>query len=91
MVASHNSEVIDQDRRRLLSNAATGIAVAGIVSLFPPGLAGAEENSAIRPFRVNVPVVALIDLRRRITATRFLTGRRSIMDPRVCSSPRFAS
>jgi hypothetical protein len=36
MVASHNSEVINQDRHRLLSSAATGIAVAGIVSLFPP-------------------------------------------------------
>jgi hypothetical protein len=91
MVASHHSEVINQGRQRLLSSAATGIAVAGIVSLFPPGLAGAEENSAIRPIRVNVPVVALIDLRRRITATRFLTGRQSIMDPNVCSSPRFAS
>jgi hypothetical protein len=91
MVASHNTEVIDQDRHRLLSSAATGIADADIVSLFPPGPAGAKENSAIRPIRVNVPVVALVDLRRRITARRFLIWRRSIMDPKGCGSPRFAS
>ena len=33
--------------------------------------AAAETRSAIRPFRVNVPEAALVDLRTRITATRW--------------------
>jgi pimeloyl-ACP methyl ester carboxylesterase len=39
--------------------------------LLPEYAAAATENSAIRPFRINVPDDQLVDLRRRIVATRW--------------------
>jgi pimeloyl-ACP methyl ester carboxylesterase len=65
-----SSEQIDLDRRRLLGAAGLGIAAAGATSLFPTGPAAAAEDT-IRPFRVNVPEEQLLDLRRRIVATRW--------------------
>ena len=66
------SETIDLDRRRLLGTAATGIAVVGAVSLLPSKLTAAQAGDSVRPFRgVNVPEEALVDLRRRIVATRW--------------------
>ena len=65
------SEVIDQDRRQLLSTAAMGIAAAGVASLFPAYPAPAATGEEIRPFRINVPEEALVDLLRRINATRW--------------------
>jgi pimeloyl-ACP methyl ester carboxylesterase len=79
MLTLHNSDAIEVDRRRLLSNAAMAVAVAGTLSLFPPGLASAEENSAIRPFRVHFPEADLADLRRRINAAR-LPDRETVDD-----------
>src|SRR3954451_8097768 len=79
MLTSHNSEAIDQDRRRLLSNAAIGITVAGTTSLFPAGFTRAEANSDIRLFRVNFPEADLTDLRRRINAAR-LPDRETVDD-----------
>jgi pimeloyl-ACP methyl ester carboxylesterase len=65
------AEAVDHGRRRLLGTAAMGIAVAGAAGLFParPGVAAAGD--AIRPFRVEVPEEALVDLRRRLAATRW--------------------
>jgi pimeloyl-ACP methyl ester carboxylesterase len=69
------SEDIDQGRRRFLGTAAVTIgatsAAAGAFGLFPAQPAGAAEDAAIRPFRVNFPDEALGDLRRRIAATRW--------------------
>ena len=65
------SEVINEDRRQLLSTAAIGIAAAGAASLFPAYPAPAAKSDAIRPFRINVPEEDLVDLRRRIAATRW--------------------
>jgi pimeloyl-ACP methyl ester carboxylesterase len=65
------TEAIDHDRRRLLETAATGIAAAGVASMLRANPAAAAEGDAIRPFRVNVPEEALVDLRRRISATRW--------------------
>ena len=73
------SEVIDQDRRQLLSTAAMGIAAAGAASLFPMCPAPAATSDEIRPFRVNVPEDALVDLRRRINATRW-PDQETVMD-----------
>ena len=78
MPRSHTSEVIDQDRRWLLTGAAMGIAAAG-TSMFPAGRVRAEENADIRPFRVNVPEEQLVDLRRRIAATRW-SDRETVND-----------
>jgi pimeloyl-ACP methyl ester carboxylesterase len=71
MITTVTSEVIDQDRRRLLGMAAMGIAVAGAASLIPSRLAAAPAGETIRPFHVNIPEEQLIDLRRRINATRW--------------------
>jgi pimeloyl-ACP methyl ester carboxylesterase len=46
-------------------------AAAGAFSLLPAPIAAAGENDAIRPFRVDVPEEALVDLRRRVLATRW--------------------
>ena len=64
-------EEIDHDRRQLLSTAAMGIAAAGAASLFPAHLAPAATSDAVRPFRIHVPEADLIDLRRRLAATRW--------------------
>jgi pimeloyl-ACP methyl ester carboxylesterase len=71
MRARSGCEVINQDRRQLLSTAAMGIAAAGAASLFPAYPAPAATSDEIRPFRVNVPEEQLVDLRRRIAATRW--------------------
>jgi len=61
---------IELDRRRLLGTVATGIALAG-ASLLPIRPSFAAGGDAIRPFRVDVPEAALVDLRRRLAATRW--------------------
>src|SRR5262245_41054882 len=65
------AETINLDRRRLLSTAALGLAAASIASLSPLQQTAAYASDAIRPFRVNVPEEQLVDLRRRIAATRW--------------------
>jgi len=64
------SEIINPDRRQLLSTAAMGIAAAGAASLFHADPAAAASD-AIRPFRIQVPEEELVDLRRRLAATRW--------------------
>jgi pimeloyl-ACP methyl ester carboxylesterase len=73
------SEDINKDRRRLLGTAAMSIAVAGVASLLPAHLATAAQGDAIRPFRINVPEEQLVELRRRIAATRW-PDRETVMD-----------
>jgi pimeloyl-ACP methyl ester carboxylesterase len=73
------SENINEDRRRLLSTAAMSIAVAGTASLLPARLAAAAQGDVIRPFRFNAPEEQLVDLRRRIAATRW-PDRETVMD-----------
>jgi pimeloyl-ACP methyl ester carboxylesterase len=65
------SEDIDHYRRRLLATASMGIAVAVAANLLPSRLAAAPSGDAIRPFRVDVPEEQLVDLRRRLMATRW--------------------
>jgi pimeloyl-ACP methyl ester carboxylesterase len=69
------SEDIDQGRRRFLGTAAVTIgatsAAAGAFGLVPAQPAGAAGEAVIRPFRVDFPDEALVDLRRRIAATRW--------------------
>jgi pimeloyl-ACP methyl ester carboxylesterase len=76
---SSNRERIDHGRRHLLAGAAMGIAAVATGSVFPPALAQSEGQGEIRPFRVNVPEQALVDLRRRIAATR-LPERETVED-----------
>jgi hypothetical protein len=65
-----SSEVVNQDRRQLLGAAAVGVVVAGATDLLDTRLAVASGPEAIRPFNINVPEDQLVDLRRRILATR---------------------
>ena len=58
---------ISPTRRSLLAISAA----AGAFSLLPATARAADEDNAIRPFRINVPEEALVDLRRRIAATRW--------------------
>ena len=64
-------ETVDIGRRRLLTTTATGIAVAGAASLLPTNSAFAAKRDDIRPFKVQVPEEQLVDLRRRLAATRW--------------------
>jgi pimeloyl-ACP methyl ester carboxylesterase len=71
MNASIINEAVDQDRRRLLGFAVAGLA-ASAVNVIPSQLVAATHpRDAIRPFRVNIPEAQLVDLRRRIAATRW--------------------
>src|SRR3954453_22372794 len=65
------SEIIDQDRRRLLRTTIVGFAAVSAASLAPSQLIATPASDAIRPFRVHVPDEQLDDLRRRILATRW--------------------
>ena len=62
-------------RRDLLATSAA----ASVVALLPEQFAAAANNAAIRPFHISVPDEALVDLRRRIKATRW-PGRETVMD-----------
>jgi pimeloyl-ACP methyl ester carboxylesterase len=46
-------------------------AAAGAASVLAAQVSAAADNNAIRPFRVNVPDQDLVELRRRIAATRW--------------------
>ena len=65
------TEGVDQNRRRFLIAARTGITAVGIANLLPSQLIAAAAGDAIRPFRVAVPEEQLVDLRQRVLATRW--------------------
>jgi pimeloyl-ACP methyl ester carboxylesterase len=64
-------EPVDYDRRRFLATAAAGFAAAPAISLFPLYSAQADTKDAILPFRINIPEEDLVDLRRRLAASRW--------------------
>ncbi|MCS3763113.1 epoxide hydrolase family protein [Bradyrhizobium centrosematis] len=70
MFSKPSFEPIDQERRRLLGSAARGLVALGVATLWPATIAHSESAVDIRPFRVDIPEEALVDLRRRIAATR---------------------
>jgi pimeloyl-ACP methyl ester carboxylesterase len=74
MFAKPGPEAVDQDRRRLLATATTALVAAGAASILPVSPAPAatgDAHEAIRPFRIHVPEKDLVDLRRRLAATRW--------------------
>src|SRR5215472_3918963 len=71
MGTSKATEAIDQDRRQLLGAATRGIAAAGAASLLSAQPVTAAEGDTIRPFRINVPEDALVDLRKRVAVTKW--------------------
>jgi pimeloyl-ACP methyl ester carboxylesterase len=58
---------VSPTRRGFLASSAA----AGAFGLIPATLRAATDDNAIRPFRVSVPDEALVDLRRRVAATRW--------------------
>jgi len=70
------SKQTDLDRRSLLLTSAA----AATFGLLPAKARAAAEGPAIRPFRVNVPEEQLVDLRRRIAATRW-PDKETVTDP----------
>jgi len=62
---------VDEDRRRLLTTAAMGVAAAGVANLLPAEPAIAAKKDAIRPFHFSAPEERLVDLRKRIAATQW--------------------
>jgi pimeloyl-ACP methyl ester carboxylesterase len=64
-------ETVTWDRRKLLTTAAMGILATGTATLLRINSAPAATSDAIRPFRIDVPEENLVDLRRRIRATRW--------------------
>ena len=74
------SEQIDHDRRRFVGTAAISIAAASASALLPAAARAAAEDNTIRSFRVNVAEEQLVDLRRRIAATRW-PDKETVTDP----------
>jgi len=70
MDIQQNPEIIDQDRRRFLSATTSGLVAASAIGFIPSAPTVAATPDAIRPFRANIPEVALADLRRRLANTR---------------------
>jgi pimeloyl-ACP methyl ester carboxylesterase len=71
MTTQTRADIMNPDRRQLLGQAAMMAVAAGTASLFPARPAKAAVSGAIRPFHVNVPEEDLLDLRRRLAATRW--------------------
>jgi hypothetical protein len=46
-------------------------AAAGAYGVLPQFAAAAVDNTPVRPFRVEIPKADLVDLRRRVMATRW--------------------
>ncbi|MBR0740802.1 epoxide hydrolase [Bradyrhizobium liaoningense] len=72
MTTHARADILNPDRRQLLGQAAMGAVAASVSSLLPlhPAKAAAASG-AIRPFQINVPEESLLDLRRRLAATRW--------------------
>jgi len=60
-----------QDRRQFLGAAAMGIVAASASSLLPLRPVSAANDDEIRPFHIDFPEQELIELRRRVAATRW--------------------
>ena len=74
------AEQVGLHRRQFLGMAAIVIAVAGAASVLPSRSAIATKNDDIRAFRVDIPKEQVVDLRRRIAATRW-PDRETVNDP----------
>src|SRR5215218_797764 len=71
MTTQARIDILNPDRRQLLSQAAMTAVAASVSSLLPLHSAKAGANGAVRPFHVSVPEQDLLDLRRRLAATRW--------------------
>ena len=66
------SKDIDHDRRRIVEGTAVSVAAAATLSMLPKHAAAVTAgNGPIRSFHINVPEEQLVELRRRVKATRW--------------------
>ena len=65
-----NTDTINHERRRLLTGT-MALGVAGISNLLPSSVLASSAGDNLRPFRFNASEEQLLDLRRRIAATRW--------------------
>ncbi len=63
--------IMNPDRRQLLSTAAIGTVAAGVANLLSLHPAQAAVDGAVRPFNIKVAEEDLLDLRVRLAATRW--------------------
>jgi pimeloyl-ACP methyl ester carboxylesterase len=70
------SAISSTTRRSLLTLAAT----AGAIGLLPASLRATTEDDAIRTFTVNFPETDIVDLRKRVKATKW-PDRETVNDP----------
>lgn len=71
MNTTSDVNIANPDRRQLLSTAAIGTVAVSMSTLLSPPAAQAASGEAIRPFKIHVPEESLLDLRRRLAATRW--------------------
>src|SRR3954467_15025769 len=71
MTTQARTDILNPDRRQLLSQAAMTAVAASVSSLLPLHSVKAGVSGAVRPFHVSVPEQDLLDLRRRLAATRW--------------------
>jgi pimeloyl-ACP methyl ester carboxylesterase len=74
MRAREKSEIVNHERRQLLTAATMGLVAAGTASLlvtYRAQAATGEAREAIRPFHIHFPEKDLVDLRHRLAATRW--------------------
>lgn len=74
MRAREKSEIVNHERRQLLTTATMGLVAAGAASLLATYRAQAatgEAREAVRPFYIHFPEKDLVDLRHRLAATRW--------------------
>jgi hypothetical protein len=65
------SDTVTLDCRQPFRNSAMSIEEAGVARSYAPPLASGPTKNSIRPFHINVPEEDLVDLRRRLAATRW--------------------
>jgi pimeloyl-ACP methyl ester carboxylesterase len=68
------SEIVNHERRQLLTTATMGLLASGAASILathPAQAATGEAREAIRPFHIHFPEEDLVDLRHRLAATRW--------------------
>jgi pimeloyl-ACP methyl ester carboxylesterase len=73
-------EAVSQNRRQLMKSVTKGVAFASAARLFPASSSLAAAPDVVRPFRVEIPDSDLVDLRRRLEATRW-PDRETVGDP----------
>ncbi|WP_050401018.1 epoxide hydrolase family protein [Bradyrhizobium embrapense] len=79
MTNQSENERMNPDRRQLLGAVAMSAIVVGVSGLLPSQAASAAADAAIRPFRINIPEHDLVDLRRRLAATKW-PDRETVQD-----------